>query len=93
MGLQRKESVARNSALRYELIRARTRTGPENIPRVRAKVSPSGKVLTVWCKYCKREHYHGNVEKRPPRHRTADCFGVDSPNRATGYYLVLDSAP
>lgn len=43
----------------------------------------NGKQLAVWCPYCVRYHYHGNVEG----HRLAHCKREKSPYNKTGYII------
>jgi hypothetical protein len=61
---------------------------PKEIPRLPARRDEDG-FLHVWCKYCRKEHHHGN-DSETVAHKVAHCYVMSSPYRETGYILVVE---
>jgi hypothetical protein len=90
--LQKAIGRARAASLAALQRRRVIREGPPTLP---AKLTASGHGVTVWCKYCRRNHHHGIGEDGTlAGHRAAHCdvFG-DSPYVETGYILDIIRPP
>ena len=62
-----------------------SRRDPPELPAYR---HPDGVHLLVWCRSCRRYHWHG----QPAGHRVAHCPDRNSPYDAIGYTLI-DAGP
>lgn len=65
-------------------------------PLLKGFVNKEGKLIRVWCPFCKRFHIHGWSEGESMTHRVSHCIdpsigkrdSVNSPLEDTGYLIA-----